>query len=87
MKVETQACPKCGEWVEWQSVAGLGAKMMFFGLCFSWLPVIGWVMGPIVALLGVPVLIMGVLPQPCFDFKCGKCKKKWRLKRKEMVTV
>ena len=87
MAVETQECPKCGEFVEWQSVAALGAKMIFFGLCGAWVPVIGWVMGPIVALMGIPVLFAGMFPQSSYAFKCGKCKKKFRLKRCELVTV
>ena len=87
MKVETQECPKCGEWVEWQSIAGLGAKMTFFGLVFIWVPVLGWVMGPVLIVLGIPTMLAGMLPQPCFDFKCDKCKKKFRLKRRELVTT
>ena len=53
MTVETQECPKCGGWVEpEEGPAAAAFKLFLMGLCLVWIPVIGWVMGPILILFG-----------------------------------
>ncbi len=87
MKVETQECPKCHEWVEYESPAAAAFKLFIIGSCLCWIPVIGWVMGPILILFGGLGCLAVFVPQSVFAFKCDKCKKKWRLKRRELVTI
>lgn len=88
MTVETQECPKCGGWVEpEEGPAAAAFKLFLMGLCLVWIPVIGWVMGPILILFGGLGCLAVIVPQGSFDFKCKSCKKKWRLKKAELVTT
>lgn len=68
-------CPKCGS----SNTRRIGPGLMGFvsflaGSCMLWIPVIGWVLAPILFVAAVVFWISALLPSGKISFQCQACK-------------
>ena len=87
MEIETQACPKCGDWVERDKPGQVAITMFLLGFVALWVPVIGWIAAPFMFLFGGLGCLAAAMPTKTFSFDCPACKKSFKVAKCDMVTT
>lgn len=74
LKEKWQPCPRCGSSrVERQSLFLIG--LVGFG-CSFWIPIVGWVLAPVFAVLAVIGLIRAIVSRRPL-YRCKECNNWW----------
>lgn len=72
-------CKKCGSGDTKPASLGKVALGSFIGgSCMIWIPVVGWIMAPILFLVAVVVGLVALVPGTRRLYYCGKCSNMWR---------
>ena len=57
------------------------------GGCLLWIPIIGWVMAPILFLLALFFWISALVPSGRVSFQCQACKQWFTVKKSELTAT
>lgn len=78
-------CPKCGSAKTQRMGRGLMGFISFAtGSCMLWIPVIGWVLAPILFVVAVVLWISALLPSSKISFRCQSCKEWFTVPREDL---
>jgi hypothetical protein len=80
-------CPKCGSSKTQKIGPGLmGFVSLVMASCLLWIPVIGWVLGPILFLLAVGLWVSALIPSGRISFRCEACKQWFTIRKRDLPT-
>lgn len=78
---------KCGSAKTQKMGRGLMGFISFAtGSCMLWIPVIGWVLAPILFVVAVVLWISALLPSSKISFRCQSCKEWFTVPREELAN-
>lgn len=82
MQADATFCPHCGTAGLRRVGAGSMALASFAAAgCLLWIPVIGWVLAPVLFVMAIVYGASGLLPSGTVSFYCSACKR-WSRKTK-----
>lgn len=69
------ACPKCGSGNTKLIGPGIKGFIAFAGAgCLMWIPIIGWILAPILLIYAIAMWISALLPSGKLSYQCQECK-------------
>lgn len=72
-------CPKCGSGnTKRASLWAVALGSFVGGSCMIWIPIVGWILAPILFLVALGVGLAALVPGTRRFYFCGKCRNMWR---------
>ena len=62
----------------------VGFACLLAGSCLIWIPIIGWVLAPVLFLLGVVIWLMALIPKGAYTYRCSECNKWFTVKKTDI---
>lgn len=79
-------CVHCGSAITQQIGAGAIVLASIAGAgCMIWIPVIGWILAPILLLIAMVAVLSAVIPSGKLAFQCRDCKKWFTRPKSELI--
>lgn len=79
-------CVHCGSARTQQIGAGAIALASFAGAgCMIWIPVIGWILAPLLFLVAIVAVLSAVIPSSKLVFQCRDCNKWFTRPKSELM--
>jgi hypothetical protein len=73
-------CPNCGGANTRKMGAGfMGFVSLIAGSCLLWIPIIGWILAPLMFLAAVVLWIVALFPSASVSYQCQACKQWFRV--------
>ncbi len=63
----------------------MGFASLVMGSCLLWIPVVGWVLGPIMILVAVAFWVSALIPRGKISFQCQSCKKWFTVPKADLI--
>ncbi|MEX1258047.1 MAG: hypothetical protein WEG36_10560, partial [Gemmatimonadota bacterium] len=83
--LEWQPCPHCGSASTNRMGPGvMGLSLFVGGSCMMWIPIIGWVIAPILFIMALIVWVGALIPSGKVAFHCQGCRKWFRVAKNDI---